>query len=135
MEINKETGAVEAPHVRPRWWRKRVQKEFFEPSMTVQSLQEAADINVIVAKYEATGQMPPGRHQGMYGDVTGYQGDITERYQRAQETIQKAGSYFEEREKERRKQKQNNDKKTEENIQKPVEKTVEPAPSTPSEKT
>jgi len=55
-------------------------------SMTRQSEKASADVNAIVERFARTGQLPPARFEGSYADVTGLQGDLTELYNRSQDT-------------------------------------------------
>ena len=66
------------PCMRMPYDRLRVQSKQGGESTTVQDPQNTTDVNEIVKKYHRTGMMPPGK-QGIYADVTGLQGDLTER--------------------------------------------------------
>lgn len=59
-------------------------------SMTQISHAEACDINFIVKRFARTGQLPPPARQPVYGDVTGLQGDLTERFEWARQLVQEA---------------------------------------------
>ena len=49
--------------------RKRVRKNFMQPSLTKQSFQKECNINNLMAKYQKTGlHAHVNRHQGNYGD-------------------------------------------------------------------
>lgn len=50
--------------------RRRVCVVFTEPSMTDPSLKDEVDINNIVKKYRATGELPLTAKPGFYGDVS-----------------------------------------------------------------
>jgi len=51
--------------------RHRVVKTFSKPSLTKQSFKEESDLNNIMRKYEATGQLPFGRNGvPMFGDFS-----------------------------------------------------------------
>lgn len=54
-------------------------------SRTRQSEKDSADVNAIVERFSRTGQLPPARFEGSYGDVTSLQGDLTDLYNRSQE--------------------------------------------------
>lgn len=65
----------------------RVAVEFTQPSKTVQSAAAATDINNIVERYQRTGSLPPARTAPQWADVTGLQGDLTDRVENARDTI------------------------------------------------
>lgn len=50
--------------------------EFTEPSMTEQHFKDECDINNIVARYEATGVMPSGTTQPLFGDFAEFPTDL-----------------------------------------------------------
>lgn len=54
-----------------------VQTPFEGESRTVQDHKNVVDINTIVKKFDRTGQLPTGRMDGQYGDVTQLQSDLT----------------------------------------------------------
>lgn len=60
-----------------------------EVSMTVQSMTEDSDINVIMARFGVTGRMPDNPRVPMYGDFTG----ITD-YQSALDAVSNAADAF-----------------------------------------
>lgn len=62
-------------------------------SRTETSHAEATDINFIVNRFARTGQLPPPRREPFYGDVTGLQGDLTERLEWANQIIGEAVQY------------------------------------------
>lgn len=58
--------------VRSRSWRERTPTDLgTEPSKTKQAFRDEVDINRIMERFNATGQMPPMRPQGRFGDFTG----------------------------------------------------------------
>lgn len=85
-----ETQVVRSP-----WSRLRLQTVIEGESMTVQSEKDLTDINNIVARFDRTGELPPGRGPGEYLDVTMLNGDLLEVMERSQEIIDKATVYFE----------------------------------------
>lgn len=50
--------------------------EFREPSMTEQHFRDECDINHIVAQYEATGVIPQGTRQPLFGDFADFPQDL-----------------------------------------------------------
>lgn len=50
--------------------------EFVEPSMTEQHFKDECDINNIIAQFEATGVMPSGTRQPMFGDFDKFPQDL-----------------------------------------------------------
>lgn len=50
--------------------------EFIEPSLTEQHFKDECDINNIVARYEATGVMPSGTAQPLFGDFAEFPTDL-----------------------------------------------------------
>lgn len=50
--------------------------EFTEPSMTEQHFKDECDINNIVARYEATGVMPSGSAEPLFGDFEKFPTDL-----------------------------------------------------------
>lgn len=76
-QLKKRCG--KGPFVRPRWCREREALSFVGvESVTQASHFDQTDVNAIVARFERTGALPPSRQQGIYADVTGLQGDLTE---------------------------------------------------------
>ena len=59
--------------------RQRVQAEGGGESDVDQSFALVTDVNDIVARYARTGELPPATRTGRFGDVTGLQGDLTDR--------------------------------------------------------
>lgn len=76
--------------VRFPFQRDRVQSIQGGESCTDINHQEASDVNAIVARYHRSGELPPVRTPPNYADVTGLQGDLTERLQWAREHIDNA---------------------------------------------
>lgn len=72
---------------RPRNSRLRVIALNDGESMTQQSHFDQTDVNAIVARFDRTGQLPPARQAPVYGDVTGLQGDLTDRINQSRDTI------------------------------------------------
>lgn len=83
----KNSGAV---FVEPHTLRRRVQIDWVEESLTMQSFKDECDANRILANYMRTGQLPPSHRQGVYADVTNLQGDLTEKISAARATKSKA---------------------------------------------
>lgn len=61
----------------------------YEESRTRQSEMRSADINLIMAKYQKTGVLPPATRQGFFADVSEV-GD----YREALDRIQRMDNYF-----------------------------------------
>lgn len=79
--------------VRRPFFRERLSMDFSKGGRTHQSFAEDCDINTIVQRYERTGVMPPAR-QGVYADVSGFSGDMTEMLVKAGDTIQSANDFL-----------------------------------------
>ena len=88
----------EVPVVRSPWSRLRVQSVPIGESMTLQSEKDLTDINYIVKQFDRSGDLPPGKGPGQYIDVTMLNGDLLDVMARAQEIIDDASAYFQERE-------------------------------------
>jgi len=67
--------------------RLRVKVSFSSPSRTLQQHAAACDINNIMNRYARTGSLPPPRAAPQFADVTGLQGDLTERVNFANSSI------------------------------------------------
>lgn len=67
--------------------RHRIRVCFHAPSKTLQQHAAACDINNIMNRYARTGSLPPPRGAPQFADVTGLQGDLTERVNFAASTI------------------------------------------------
>ncbi len=89
----------------------RVQVVNNDPSTVVDTELEFSDINHVIERFYRTGQLPEATKQPQYGDVTGYQGDLTERYAAATETQQIAQEYADQHHKEQQ-VKQNQDERS-----------------------
>ena len=50
--------------------------EFTEPSMTEQHFKDECDINNIVAQYQATGVLPQGNREPLFGDFADFPQDL-----------------------------------------------------------
>ena len=50
--------------------------EFTEPSLTEQHFKDECDVNLIVERYQATGVMPSGSHQPLFGDFEKFPSDL-----------------------------------------------------------
>ena len=50
--------------------------EFTEPSMTEQHFKDECDINNIVAQYQATGVLPQGNRDPLFGDFADFPQDL-----------------------------------------------------------
>lgn len=85
--VNKETGEVEF-YIRRPLWRERVVTPCEGESMTHQSHREDCDINRTIARYMRTGQLPPGRTDGQYADVSGLNAPLTDLAVKASEASQ-----------------------------------------------
>ncbi|WNK13883.1 MAG: internal scaffolding protein [Microvirus sp.] len=102
MTVNKQTGECapvrcpesKRPFIRNPWCRERLQTINDEPSSTHTSHGDSVDVNHIVNRYTRDGYMPAQTRQPMYGDVTGLQGDLTQRLQEAEETIRKTEAFL-----------------------------------------
>lgn len=65
------------------------------PSNTSDAAGNDTDINVIMARFERTGILPPNTEQPIYDDVTELQGDLTEIHQRSREALDIANKFAE----------------------------------------
>jgi len=83
----------EGPVVRPWWWRESVKTAIVGESRTQQAHKDTTDVNVILSRYERTGVLPSVKQNGMYADVTGLQGDLTERIMESQSVIATAQEF------------------------------------------
>lgn len=54
-----------------------VQTPFYGESRTVQDQNNETNINTIVKRFDRTGQLPVGKSNGQFGDVTELQRDLT----------------------------------------------------------
>lgn len=85
-------------HRRLGYERDRVYSPTAEDSRTQQSFAESCDINAIIRKFDRDGVMPPGKTQGAYADVTGFNDDLTVLLLRASDTIETANDFIANRE-------------------------------------
>lgn len=77
--------------VRKPWHSQRLKTVVEGDSMTQQSHAASCDINTIVGQFTRTGFLPPGRDgEPQYADVTGLQGDLTEKLIKSQQVIDDA---------------------------------------------
>lgn len=104
-KIDKKTGelTLAKPYIRKPYERHRVQTPIVGESMTHQAHAVTCDINNIIRKFDNTGVLPPAQHQGQYADVTGLQGDLTQAYNDAKETIDTSSKFFKEKQREQKK--------------------------------
>lgn len=79
------------PVVRKPWERRRVVNDTRGDSLTHQSHIATCDINRILANFDRTGTLPDPTREAQYGDVTGLQGDLTERINSSREVLDEAG--------------------------------------------
>lgn len=66
-----------------------------EPSNTQCSAGNDTDINVIMARFDRTGILPPAQVEPRYADVVDLQGDLTEIQQRSHEALEIANRFAE----------------------------------------
>lgn len=80
-----------------QWFdRERLPAKLYGESKTHQSHAEACDVNKIIRKYERTGELPPGRMEPQYADVTSLQNaDFGTLLQKSRETLDTAGRELE----------------------------------------
>lgn len=81
--------------VRPRRFRERVFHELVGESMCERSHADSVDVNKIVARFHRTGDLPKPRHEPIYEDVTGLQGDFRERLAFLEGVRQRVASWYE----------------------------------------
>lgn len=65
--------------VRRPWERLRVQSVPQGETRTLDSFVDQTDINKIIKRFDRTGYLPENTRVPQFGDVTGLQGDLTER--------------------------------------------------------
>lgn len=65
------------------------------PSNTIDSAGNDTDVNIIMARFERTGILPPATVEPVYADVVDLQGDLTEISQRAAEALAIANKFAE----------------------------------------
>lgn len=85
MSHNKMQSRDDAYLPRDPLSRDRVTAENKGESKTRQADADSVNINAIIDRYSRTGMMPPARYDPAYADVTGLQGDLTERYNESRE--------------------------------------------------
>lgn len=85
MTLNKMLSRDDAYLPRDPLSRDRLVAVNVGESKTRQADAESANINAIIDRYARTGMMPPARFDPAYADVTGLQGDLTERYNDARD--------------------------------------------------
>lgn len=76
------------PYRQPPWGRKRLVKTDFPPTQTQQGQAESTEINKIVARFKRDGYMPPSYGTPQYADVSELQGDLTDRINQSQATLE-----------------------------------------------
>lgn len=59
-------------------------------SLTEQQHLESSDINNVINKYMVTGEMAPPKSPALYGDVTAFQADLSERYRESYRILHEA---------------------------------------------
>lgn len=92
--------------VRSPYDRHRHITHIYGESLTHQSHAESCDINNIIRRFDNTGILPPSTREPQYADVTGLQGDLTERINESRETLDAAGRHLEQKQLDDQKQKQ-----------------------------
>lgn len=78
IQFDPKTGVVDARVVREAHVRLRVPFVVTGVSMTTQSHADSCDINKVMARFDRTGALPPGREGAQFADVTHLQADFTE---------------------------------------------------------
>lgn len=81
-----------SPGGKPRryWEPLRVITQLDPETKVSQAYHDATDVNKIVARFQRDGYLPPRTTEQQYADVTALQGDLTERWNEAQQTIREA---------------------------------------------
>lgn len=87
------------PLVRHPFERARVLSSVCGVSMTHQSHKDLCDINKIVKRFERTGELPPPTREAQYADVSGLQGDLTDRINMSREILDVAGQHLDKKQK------------------------------------
>lgn len=128
--VDTDTGDIidfgDKPFVRRPWHRSRHGFECEGESKTQQYHKDLTDINNIVNRYQRTGELPPAKIQGQYGDVTSLQGDLGERIIASKEAIAEADKHLAKKNKERE-----DAKKASSQTEEPKPTTGESAPTQP----
>lgn len=76
--------------IRKPFHRERVQTPVGTEVITDQSWRQDADVNYIVERYKRSGHLPKPVTAPVYADVSGLQGDLTERLNWASQQIEDA---------------------------------------------
>lgn len=82
--------------VRRPWERTRVSFTCEGESKTQQSHRDSVDVNAIVARFDRTGQLPPGRIDPQYGDVSDMNRPYAELIEQSRDVLDRAGQFVEE---------------------------------------
>lgn len=98
--MTKSTSTFTSPCVRHPFERVRTPTIIHGESMTHQSHADSCDINNIIRKFDRTGVLPPSTRPEQYADVTGLQGDLTERINSSREILDKAGRAVDQKQRE-----------------------------------
>lgn len=97
-EVDTSTGVIaEPPFVRGPFVRERVRTPSGGVSRTHQAHADECDINKILARFDNTGSLPPGKGEGQYANVVGLQGDLTTRINHSREILDQAGRDLDEK--------------------------------------
>lgn len=91
--VDRRTGEVVEKVTRDHIRHLSVQMVNMDPSAVVDTDQVGADINYVIQRFHRTGQLPVAEKEPRYGDVTGFQGDLTERWLESQETLDTAENF------------------------------------------
>lgn len=96
------------------------------PSRTSQADKGASDVNLIVARFQRTGELPPNPRglEGRYEDVTGLQEDLTDAYNKAIENTENYNRLLAEQEKEKNELNEKTDKKQQDTKQQDTDTAV-----------
>lgn len=81
-----ENGEVMYSHRKP-WCRERIVTKLEGDSMVQKSALEECDINKVIEKFNRTGILPRTKSVGQFADVTGVQGDLTEKLAESEATL------------------------------------------------
>lgn len=90
MSTETQLRVVRLPH-----HRLRVQTPGGGESDVDQSFVTVTDVNDIVKRYARTGELPPATRTARFGDVTGLQGDLTDRLLWAKQHLDNAKEAYE----------------------------------------
>lgn len=83
--------AYTPPKIRGPFERLQRQTVCVGESMTHQSHKDTVDVNQIIRRYDNTGKLPPITGEQRFGDVTPFQGDLTERINSSRAILDEAG--------------------------------------------